>query len=151
MINIIELQIEEKNKKLKQIKQVLLEDKLYFVNTIINALKLQLNLKFFFYKVQDIDGNIVDILVKENSDIYIKYILNKEILNINAEMLLDNRMFTNTDQIILLDLNSNEKYINMEYLCNSLNYSNLSYSKNLQEILVYQIDNILTKKINNLK
>ncbi|MEG1142080.1 MAG: hypothetical protein RSE41_06510, partial [Clostridia bacterium] len=95
--------------------------------------------------------NIVDILVKENSDIYIKYILNKEILNINAEMLLDNRMFTNTDQIILLDLNSNEKYINMEYLCNSLNYSNLSYSKNLQEILVYQIDNILTKKINNLK
>lgn len=151
MINIVELQIEERNQKIEQIKKVLIDKKEYVVNAIISRINMKMGLNFFYYKIQDIDGNIVDILVNEDSIIYKEYIEKKDILNFNAELLLDNRMFNNEEQIILLDINSTDEYINLEYLCNSLNYKNLSYSKRIIELLDDEIDDILSKKIIKLK
>lgn len=54
---------------------------------------------YFKYKIIDIDDNIVDIIVRNDSKIFKDNIEGKEYLNFNAEELIDNRMFYNEDEI----------------------------------------------------
>ena len=57
-------------------------------------------------------------------------------------------MFSNYDEIIIIDINFDEGLINLEYLCDSLNYNYLSYSNNIKEILSTFINYVISKSNN---
>lgn len=110
-------------------------EKDFIIDRLIKYLKKELNLEYFRYKVTDIDGNTADIIVKKDSEIFKKNIENQQYIKFNVEELIDKRMFDNDDEIIIIDINFDEGIINLEYLCNSLNYNYLSYSNNIKEKL----------------
>ena len=110
-------------------------EKDFIIDRLIKYLKKELNLEYFRYKVTDIDGNTADIIVKKDSEIFKKNIENQQYIKFNVEELIDKRMFDNDDEIIIIDINFDERIINLEYLCNSLNYNYLSYSNNIKEKL----------------
>ena len=100
----------------------------------------------------DIDNNIADILVNKNSNIFKKYIAEKDFVAFNLESLIDNRMFKNEDEIIITDMNFDDQQINLGYLCDSLNYNNLSYSETLKDKLSVFLDFTIKRSIkNNIK
>ena len=103
--------------------------------------------EYFQYKVIDIDGNIADILVKKDSKIFQKSIKNKDFLNFYVEELINSRMFDNKDEIIVLDFNSEEKLINLGYICDSLNYDCLSYENEIRDNLSIFVDYVINKNI----
>ena len=110
-------------------------EKDFIIDRLIKYLKNELNLEYFRYKVSDIDGNTADILVKKDSKIFKNKIENQEYIKFNVEELIDKRMFDNDDEIIIIDINFDEGIINLEYLCDSLNYNYLSYSNDVKEKL----------------
>lgn len=123
-------------------------EKDFIIDRLIKYLKKELNLEYFRYKVSDIDGNTADIIVKKNSEIFKNNIENQQYIKFNVEELIDKRMFSNYDEIIIIDINFDEGLINLEYLCDSLNYNYLSYSNNIKEILSTFINYVISKSNN---
>ena len=56
-------------------------------------------------------------------------------------------MFDNNDEIIIIDLNFNEKILNLSYLCDSLTYNYLSYSEQIKDKLSTFINYVINKNI----
>ena len=124
----------------------LYQEKNFIMDKLIAYLKKQLNIEYFKYKVIDFDDNIADILVKKDSEIFKKYIEEKEFVNFNVEELIDSRMFKNDDEIIIVNLNFDDKILDLGYFCESLNYNYLSYSDLIKENLATFIDYVINKK-----
>ena len=120
-------------------------EKDFIIDRLIKYLKNELNLEYFRYKVSDIGGNTADILVKKDSKIFKNKIENQEYIKFNVEELIDKRMFDNDDEIIIIDINFDEGIINLEYLCDSLNYNYLSYSNDVKEKLSIFISYVIKK------
>lgn len=120
-------------------------EKDFIIDRLIKYLKNELNFDYFRYKVSDIDGNTADILVKKDSKIFKNKIENQEYIKFNVEELIDKRMFDNDDEIIIIDINFDEGIINLEYLCDSLNYNYLSYSNDVKEKLSIFISYVIKK------
>ena len=122
-------------------------EKDFIIDRLIKYLKNELNLEYFRYKVSDIDGNTADILVKKDSKIFKNKIENQEYIKFNVEELIDKRMFDNDDEIIIIDINFDEGIINLEYLCDSLNYNYLSYSNDVKEKLSIFISYVIKNQL----
>lgn len=149
MESMIMLRLEQNRKKLDNIRQILYHEKDSIINTLIKYLKIELNKDYFKYKIIDINNNIADILVSQDSEIFKNLIQGNDFFEFNIEDLIDNKIFNNQEEIIIIDLNFEDKKINLGYLCDSLNYKNLSYSERLKNALTYFIDLVINKKINN--
>lgn len=149
MESMIMLRLEQNRKKLDNIRQILYHEKDSIINTLIKYLKIELNKDYFKYKIIDINNNIADILVSQDSEIFKNLIQGNDFFEFNIEDLIDNKIFNNQEEIIIIDLNFEEKKINLGYLCDSLNYKNLSYSERLKNSLTSFIDFVINKKINN--
>ena len=149
MESMIMLRLEQNRKKLDNIRQILYHEKDSIINTLIKYLKIELNKDYFKYKIIDINNNIADILVSQDSEIFKNLIQGNDFFEFNIEDLIDNKIFNNQEEIIITDLNFEDKKINLGYLCDSLNYKNLSYSERLKNALTSFIDRVINKKINN--
>ena len=123
-------------------------EKDFIIDRLIKYLKNELNFDYFRYKVSDIDGNTADIIVKKNSEIFKNNIENQQYIKFNVEELIDKRMFSNDDEIIIIDINFDKGLINLEYLCDSLNYNYLSYSNDIKEKLSI-FSSYVIRKANN--
>lgn len=147
MESMIMLRLEQNRKKLDNIRQILYHEKDSIINTLIKYLKIELNKDYFKYKIIDINNNIADILVSQDSEIFKNLIQGNDFFEFNIEDLIDNKIFNNQEEIIIIDLNFEDKKINLGYLCDSLNYKNLSYSERLKNALTYFIDLVINKKL----
>lgn len=147
MESVATLKLEQDRKALDKIRKILYQEKDFIIERLIIYLKRELDKDYFKYKIIDIDDNIVDILVKKDSKIFEDYIDGKDFLNINAEELIDSRMFDNEDEIIITDLNFDENILNLGYLCDSLSYNYLSYSKEIKDTLSTFVNYVINKNI----
>lgn len=147
MDSIVSLKIEQDKKTLKKIRDILYLNKDFILDKLIIYLKKELNLDYFKYKIIDVDENIVDILVKKDSNLFKEYIEEKEFLNFNAEELITNKIYNNSDEIIIIDISYDDILINLGYLCDSLSYEFLSYSDEIKEKISDFINYVLNKNI----
>lgn len=145
MESVVTLKLEQDKKALERIRNILYQNKDFILDRLIVYLKRELDLDYFKYKVVDMDNNIADILVKKDSDIFKKEIQGKEFVNFNVEELIDSRMFDNKDEIIILDINFDDKLLNLGYICDSLDYNFLSYSDRLKDKLSIFVNYVLNK------
>lgn len=141
------LKLEQDKKVLDKIREILYEEKDFIIDKLIIYLKKELDIDYYKYKVIDMDGNIADIIIKNDSKIFRNNIEGKEYLNFNVEELIDSRMFDNEDEIIITDLNFDEKLLNLGYLCDSLNYNYLSYSDEIKDKLTTFVNYVINKNI----
>ena len=116
MESIATLKLEQDRQALEKIRKLLYQEKDFIINKLIIYLKRELNIDYFKYKILDIDGNIADILVKKDSIIFKNNIEKKDFLCCNIEKLIDNRIFNNKDEIIIIDLNFDEIILNLTQL-----------------------------------
>ena len=147
MESIIESKLEEDKKTLDEVRRVLYQDKKFILDKLITYLKRELNIDYYKYKITDINNNIVDIIVKKDSEIFKKNIEGKEYLDFDAEELIDKRIFDNEDEIIITDMNLEENLLDLGYLCNSLNYNFLSYSETVKDKLFTFVNYVINKHI----
>lgn len=147
MESVASLKLEEDKRALEKVRKILYQEKDFIIDRLIIYLKRELNIDYFKYKIIDIEGNIADIIVKKNSEIFKNKIEGKEEINFNIEELLDSRMFDNNDEIIIIDLNFDEKILNLSYLCDSLTYNYLSYSEQIKDKLSTFINYVIDKNI----
>jgi len=147
MESVASLKLEQDRKALEKAKNALYQEKKFITDKLIIYLKSETNNDYFSYKIVDVDGNVADILVKKDSQIFKNYIEEKDFLSRNVEELIDSRMFNNADEIIIVDLNFDEKIINLSYLCDSLSYQYLSYSETIQEKLSAFLNYVIEKNI----
>ena len=143
--SVAKLKLEQDRKALEKIGKILYQEKDFIIDKLIIYLKRELDIDYFKYKIIDIDGNTVDILVKKDSKIFKDNIEGKDFLNFNAEELIDSRMFDNKDEIIITDLSFDEKLLNLGYLCECLNYNYLSYSDEVKGKLSEFVDYVINK------
>ena len=143
--SVAKLKLEQDRKALEKIGKILYQKKDFIIDKLIIYLKRELDIDYFKYKIIDIDGNTVDILVKKDSKIFKDNIEGKDFLNFNAEELIDSRMFDNKDEIIITDLSFDEKLLNLGYLCECLNYNYLSYSDEIKGKLSEFVDYVINK------
>lgn len=122
------------------------QEKDFIMEMLITYLQKELNIEYFKYKVIDFDYNIADVLVKKDSPIFEKNIQGKDFINFNVEELIDSRIFKNENEIIIVDLNFDDKVVDLEYLLESLNYKFLSYSEHIKEHLFTFVDYVINKK-----
>ena len=147
MESVAELKLEQHKKALDRIRKTLYQDKNFIIDRLIMYLNKELDVDYHKYKIVDLDGNIVDIIVKKDSKIFKENIEGKEFLNFNAEELIDSRMFDNKDEIIIIDLNFDENLLNLGYLCDSLSYNFLSYSDTIKDKLSTFVNYVINKNI----
>ncbi|MEI3356983.1 MAG: hypothetical protein V8R81_08380 [Clostridia bacterium] len=149
MESIALLKLEQDQKALNKIRKTLYQNKKFITKKLIIYLQRELNINYKEYKIVDIEGNIADILVKDNSKIFKETIEKEEILDFNVEELINNKSFNNQDEILIIDLNSDESQINLGYLCDSLNYHFLSYSNEIKNTLITFVDYVINRNIYN--
>lgn len=147
MESVAELKLDQDKKALEKIRKILYQDKNFVIDRLITYLNRELDIDYYKYKIVDIDDNVVDIIVKRDSKIFKENIEGKEFLNFNAEELIDSRMFDNEDEIIITDLNFDEKLLNLGYLCDSLSYNFLSYSDEIKDKLSTFVNYVINKSI----
>ena len=147
MESVATLKLEQDRQALEKIRKLLYQEKDFIINKLIIYLERELNIDYFKYKILDIDGNIADILVKKDSLIFKNNIEKKDFLYCNVEELIDNRVFNNKDEIIIIDLNFDEIILNLSYLCDSLNYNYLSYSEEIKDKLSTFVNYVINKNI----
>ena len=147
MESVAELKLEKDRKALEKTREILYQQKNFVVDRLIAYLKQELNTTYFSYKIMDMDGNIADILVRENSSIFEEEIHGKEFTSCNVEEFIDNRMFNNKDEIIIIDLNFDENLLNLAYICDSLDYHYLSYSDEIKNTLSTFINYVINKSM----
>ena len=100
MESMIMLRLEQNRKKLDNIRQILYHEKDSIINTLIKYLKIELNKDYFKYKIIDINNNIADILVSQDSEIFKNLIQGNDFFEFNIEDLIDNKIFNNQEEII---------------------------------------------------
>ncbi len=149
MESIALLKLEQDQKALNKIRKTLYQNKKFITKKLIIYLQRELNINYKEYKIVDIEGNIADILVKDNSKIFKETIEKEEVLDFNVEELINNKSFNNQDEILIIDLNSDESQINLGYLCDSLNYHFLSYSNEIKNTLITFVDYVINRNIYN--
>ena len=115
MESVASLKLEQDKRALDKVRKILYQDKSFITDKLITYLKRELNIDYFRYKVIDIDGNIADIIVKKDSELFNDKIKGQDYLKFNVEELIDKRMFDNEDEIIMIDLNFDEHLINLGY------------------------------------
>lgn len=147
MESVAELKLEQDRKALNKIRKILYQEKNFVIDKLIAYLKRELNIDYFKFKIIDIDGNIADIIVKEDSKIFEDNIKDRNFLNFNIEELIDCRMFNNKDEIIVIDFSFDENILNLGYLCDSLSYNYLSYSDEIIDKLSIFINYIINKNM----
>lgn len=147
MESVASLKLEQDKKVLDNVRKILYQEKDFIVDRLIIYLKRELNIDYFKYKFVDINGNIVDILVKKDSLIFKQKIEGKDIVDCNGEELIDSRIYNNEDEIIITDLNFDENLLNLGYLCDSLEYNYLSYSEAIKDKLSIFINYVINKNI----
>lgn len=147
MESVATLKLEQDREALNKIRKILYQEKDFIIERLITYLKRELDIDYFKYRITDIDNNIADILVKKDSEIFKNSIDGKEFLNFNAEELIDSRMFNNENEIIITDLNFDEKILNLGYICDSLNYNYLSYSDEIKDKLSIFVNYVINKNI----
>ncbi len=147
MESVATLKLEQDRLVLENLRKVLIQNKSFIVDKLTRYLKNELNLEYKFYVIVDQDGNYADILVKRSSNLFEKYEAVSDSLEFNVECFLNKKMFNNQDDIIILDVNSDNNNINLEYLCDSLNYKNLSYSDEIVARLSFFLDYVINKQI----
>lgn len=143
--------LEQDKLVLGKINSVIYQDKEYILDILIQYLKNELNIEYDKYKVKDINGNVADILVKKSSDIFKEHIEGKEYINFDIENFLDNRLFNNEDEIIIVNLNLEHEKIDLGYLCKTLGYYYLSYSKRIVSYLELFINYVINRGISEEK
>ena len=141
------LKLEQDRKALEKARKILYQEKDFIIERLIIYLKREQDIDYFKYKIIDIDGNIADIIVKKESLLFKKYIEEQDNLKFNIEELIDKRMFDNNDEIIIVDMNFDEKILNLGYLCDSFNYKYLSYSEEIKNEISTFIDYVINKNI----
>lgn len=137
------LRLDQDKKALEMVHNVLYQKKGTIVEALIKYLKNKLSLDYEHVVVQDIDGNIADVLVRTDSELFVSQLKSKDILEYNIENLIDKRMFNNLNDIIIIDLTGEPEYLNIGYLCDSLEYRYLSYSRELKEKLELFVEYVL--------
>ena len=147
MESVASLKLEQDKRALDKVRKILYQDKSFITDKLITYLKRELNIDYFRYKVIDIDGNVADIIVKKDSELFNDKIKGQDYLKFNVEELIDKRMFDNEDEIIMIDLNFDEHLINLGYLCDSLAYEYLSYSEKIKDELSTFINYVINKNI----
>lgn len=147
MESLASLKLEQDKKALDKIRQILYQDKDFIMDKLVIYLQRELSIDFFKYKIVDFDNNIADILVKKESIIFKDTIEGKDLMNFNVEELIDSRVFNNKDEIIIVDLNSDDVLLNLGYLCDSLDYNYLSYSDSIKNTLSTFVDYVINKNI----
>lgn len=143
----MELKPENYTKELEEIKKIIYQKKDFILDKLITYLKKELNIDYFNYQIKDLDGNIADILVKKDSIIFKNNIDKKEFLNFTTEELIDNRVFDNKDEIIIVDNGFNDSLLDIGYICKTLDYTFLSYTEEVKQKLVVFLDYIINNKI----
>ena len=151
MESIAELKIEQDKKALEKIKKILYQKKGFILNKLIAYLKKELGISYFRYKFIDINGNVVESLIKKESKIFKENIETREIINFSAEEIIDKRIFDNQNEILIIDLSYDDEWINLGYLCDSLNYEFLSYSDEIKDRLEIFVDYVISRKMYNSK
>lgn len=147
MESVVALKLEQDRKALDKVRKILYQEKEFFINKLIAFLKQELDVEYFSYRIIDLDYNVADILVKKDSELFKEEIQGKEFVEFNVEELIDSRMFDNEDEIIITDLNFDENFINLGYLCESLGYRFLSYSDEMKNKLSIFVDYVINKNI----
>ena len=147
MESVAELKLEKDRQALEKARNILYQQKYFIIDKLISYLKQELNIQYFSYKIIDLDGNIADILVKEDSTIFEEAINGKEFVQFNVEELIDSRMFDNEDEIIIVDLNFDENLLNLGYMCDSLDYHYLSYSDEIKNTLSTFINYVINRNL----
>lgn len=145
--NNLKLELDKIKDQLNEIENIIYQDKIFFIDLLIEHLKTTTNNDYFWYKSIDIDSNVTDILVKENSELFEKHFKENTQLDFNIERLLDKNLFSTQDDIILLDMNFDDNLLDIGYLADSLEYESLSYSENLKNTLSDFIDYIISNNI----
>ena len=85
MESVANLKLEQDRKALDKIRKILYQEKDFIIDRLITYLKQELDMDYYKYKIIDIDDNIVDILVKKNSQIFRDNIDAKEFLKRDAD------------------------------------------------------------------
>ena len=147
MESIVLLKLQQDKKALEKIRKKFYWDKSFIIEKLIKYLEKDLGIKYFHYEIVDQDYNFIDLLVKEDSNIYVKEIKDNEFMDYNVENLIDRKYKNNSDEIIIIGINSNDSYLDLQYLCNSLNYKSLSYSQEIKERLKIFTEYVLNKEI----
>ena len=147
MESVVLLKLQQDKKALEKIRKKLYWDKSFIVGKLIQYLEKDLGVKYYHYEIIDEDYNFIDLLVKEDSNIYVKEIKDNEFMDYNVENLIDRKYKNNSDEIIIIGINSNDSYLDLQYLCNSLNYKSLSYSQEIKERLKIFTEYVLNKEI----
>ncbi len=147
MESVVLLKLQQDKKALEKIRKKLYWDKSFIVGKLIQYLEKDLGVKYYHYEIIDEDYNFIDLLVKEDSDIFKKEINGNDFLNYNIENLINKKYTNNTDEIIIIGINSENNYLNLQYLCDSLSYKFLSYSDNLKEKLNTFTEYVLSKNM----
>ena len=88
MESIASLKLEQDRKALDKIRRILYQEKDFIIDRLIIYLKRELDIDYYRYKIIDIDGNVADIIVKNDSKIFKENIENKEFLNFNFNYFL---------------------------------------------------------------
>ena len=132
-----------------EFENIIYQDKLFIIDLLIEHLKDKTNNDYFWYTCVDIDLNVTDILVKENSNLFESHFKKNTQLDFNIERLLDKNLFNNQDEIILLDMNFDDNLLDIGYIAASLSYESLSYSENIKNVLSDFIDYIISNNIYN--
>lgn len=147
MESVASLKLEQDKKALDMIKQILIQNKSFIITKLVQYLNQECHIEYYQYVLVDINNNIVDILVKKDSEIFENNISGKDYIDFSAEELTDKRIFNNNDDIIVIDCNSDENIINLAYLCDLLETPFLSYSDDLKEKLSTFINYVIHKNI----
>lgn len=145
------LEMRSNEKSHQKIENILYQDFSFLVDKLIAYLKKELDITYYYEDVTDINGNIAKILVKKDSMIYKENLLGKKIVPFNIEEIIDKRMFENKNEIIILDINSEENLLDLEYMCESLEYNYLSYSEEIKSTLSNFVNYVLNKALINAK
>lgn len=145
--NNLKSELDKIQEQLNELENIIYQDKMFIIDLLIEHLKATTNNDYFWYKSIDIDSNVTDILVKENSELFEKHFKENTTLDFNIERLLDKTLFNNKDDIILLDMNFADNLLDIGYLADSLEYESLSYSENLKNTLSDFIDYIISNNI----
>ena len=139
------LKKEDKNKY----DSVITWDKEKLVNLLINYLNENMNCKYLYSLIEDINGNSADTIVLKDSKLFDDEIEGHDLLKYDVELLIDRRYTKNNGEIIILELNAGANEINLEYLVESIRAEYISYSRELINYLEIFVEFLINKKLSN--
>ena len=147
MESIALLKMKQDQQALDKVHRVMFQKKDLMIQALIQYLREQRSDEYEHFVVQDADGNVADILALKGSQLFQTEVSTKDYLEYNIENIIDKRMFDNEKDIIILDITGAGEYLNLGYLCESLDYPYVTYSKELKETLERFVEYVLEKEM----